>query len=460
MKQDVRRGRGQWRGCYSFKDIISHDESSSHSSTRNGGLKMGDTYYYYYEVDGSTEIHDPAQPSTTSCPYLPGQTVNTLHVPIEQTLRHRSASVNSLRQESYMTMNPEARYITPVPAPAAVANPVIRRLGSASSLLGNHTSSRSKSPGPPWKRIFSRKSANADVERPGTPSLSRDGAMTPSLWPLPDSRPTSSSDGRRTRDISPESLRRFLIEDPPLPPVTALSNPPPRALHIPSEVAEDIDDDDDNFATSAMPETPVFATRLSPPPFQRCVSSDSKPQTITSSSSPTLAIRPSSSQQGKESKKSGVVEEGSPQLPKLDTTEAGQCGRSPSVSSTAFDTPMSPQSLAEELPPFYDSNDDDDVLSSNDGDCSAYRPHAGPSTKPSFKGYSLPRHAEEHKSADGSCPGMMGFHTETAFSKAHESTMPISGPNFLNGPMDTGLGLDDFVNELGLLVGGIGNKNT
>ncbi|KJK79483.1 hypothetical protein H634G_05074 [Metarhizium anisopliae BRIP 53293] len=357
-------------------------------------------------------------------------------------------------------MNPEARYITPVPAPAAVASPVIRRLGSASSLLGNHTSSRSKSPGPPWKRIFSRKSANADVERPGTPSLSRDGAMTPSLWPLPDSRPTSSSDGRRTRDISPESLRRFLIEDPPLPPVTALSNPPPRALHIPSEVAEDIDDDDDNFATSAIPETPVFATRLSPPPFQRCVSSDSKPQTITSSSSPTLAIRPASSQQGKESKKSGVVEEGSPQLPKLDTTEAGQCGRSPSVSSTAFDTPMSPQSLAEELPPFYDSNDDDDVLSSNDGDSSAYRPHAGPSTKPSFKGYSLPRHAEEHKSADGSCPGMMGFHTETAFSKAHESTVPISGPNFLNGPMDTGLGLDDFVNELGLLVGGIGNKNT
>jgi hypothetical protein len=46
MQQDLRRGRGQWRGCYLFKDIISED-SSSHTSTRNGGLKMGNTYYYY-----------------------------------------------------------------------------------------------------------------------------------------------------------------------------------------------------------------------------------------------------------------------------------------------------------------------------------------------------------------------------------------------------------------------------
>ncbi|KHN97657.1 uncharacterized protein MAM_04672 [Metarhizium album ARSEF 1941] len=287
---------------------------------------------------------------------------------------------------------------------------------------------------------------------------SRDGATTPPTWPLPDSRPTSSSDGRRTRDISPESLRRLLVEDLPLPPPTVPSSPP-RALDIPRALAEDVDDDDDNFATSAISETQVFATRLSPPPFQRCVSSDATPQTNTNSSPPTLAIRPASSHQGRELNKSEAVKEGSPRPRKLDTAVTSQCGCSPSISSTAFNTPMSPQSLAEELPPFYDSNDDDDVLSSNDGDCLAYGSHAASSTKESFKGYSLPRHAEENKSTDGSYSKMIGFHTTTAIPKALESTVPISGTNFLNGPIDTGLGPDDFVNELDLLVGGIVNKN-
>lgn len=69
MQRDVRRGRGQWRGCYSFRDIVCDDASVSASATcvgtsagtgtgfgspsgsclnkRHGGLKMGHTYYYY-----------------------------------------------------------------------------------------------------------------------------------------------------------------------------------------------------------------------------------------------------------------------------------------------------------------------------------------------------------------------------------------------------------------------------
>lgn len=51
MERDVRRGRGQWRGCYSFRDIICDDASDTGkqglSYKRNGGLKMGHTYYYY-----------------------------------------------------------------------------------------------------------------------------------------------------------------------------------------------------------------------------------------------------------------------------------------------------------------------------------------------------------------------------------------------------------------------------
>lgn len=116
---------------------------------------------------------------------------------------------------------------------------------------------------------------------------------------------------------------------------------------------------------------------------------------------------------------------------------------------------MSPQSLAEELPSFYDSNDED-VLSSYDGDYLSCGPRAGLATRESFKGYSLPRHGEEHKSADSSSPRMTGFNT-TSVLAGHTSSMPIGGANYLGATIDTGL--DDFVNELGLMVDDIGNKN-
>ena len=46
MERDIRRDRGQWRGCHSFKDIIC-DGDKGLAAKRNGGLKMGQTYYYY-----------------------------------------------------------------------------------------------------------------------------------------------------------------------------------------------------------------------------------------------------------------------------------------------------------------------------------------------------------------------------------------------------------------------------
>lgn len=46
MQRDIRRDRGQWRGCYSFKDIICDGDGGS-SPRRDGGLKMGETYYFY-----------------------------------------------------------------------------------------------------------------------------------------------------------------------------------------------------------------------------------------------------------------------------------------------------------------------------------------------------------------------------------------------------------------------------
>lgn len=46
LERDIRRGRGQWRGCYAFEDIICDGDGGS-SPKRTGGLKMGSTYYYY-----------------------------------------------------------------------------------------------------------------------------------------------------------------------------------------------------------------------------------------------------------------------------------------------------------------------------------------------------------------------------------------------------------------------------
>ena len=52
MERDVRRDRGQWRGCHSFKNIVNDGDIDSRAK-RNGGLKMGKTYYYYVRVYAS-----------------------------------------------------------------------------------------------------------------------------------------------------------------------------------------------------------------------------------------------------------------------------------------------------------------------------------------------------------------------------------------------------------------------
>ena len=53
MERDIRRDHGQWRGCHSFKNIICDGDSGS-SPRRDGGLKMGQTYYYYVSTPSAT----------------------------------------------------------------------------------------------------------------------------------------------------------------------------------------------------------------------------------------------------------------------------------------------------------------------------------------------------------------------------------------------------------------------
>lgn len=54
MERDARRSRGQWRGCHTFQDIVCDGDQSFISPKRTGGLRMGQTYYYY--VSSQTPI--------------------------------------------------------------------------------------------------------------------------------------------------------------------------------------------------------------------------------------------------------------------------------------------------------------------------------------------------------------------------------------------------------------------
>ena len=48
MKRDKSVGNLHWKGCHSFKGIICDgDALESDGAKRDGGLKMGGTYWYY-----------------------------------------------------------------------------------------------------------------------------------------------------------------------------------------------------------------------------------------------------------------------------------------------------------------------------------------------------------------------------------------------------------------------------
>ncbi|PLB37357.1 uncharacterized protein BDW47DRAFT_117995 [Aspergillus candidus] len=124
MERDRRTGAGQWRGCHTFTDIVCDGQSQSPSS-RSGGLKMGATYWYYYLLDDDVEYHNEAEPVTSRCPFLPGQPVNVLHVPVILPDTHstssRDQSLAGLRTD-HRTMNPEDKFMNPRQPPKPKAS--------------------------------------------------------------------------------------------------------------------------------------------------------------------------------------------------------------------------------------------------------------------------------------------------------------------------------------------------
>ncbi|CAE7030363.1 hypothetical protein PTNB73_05529 [Pyrenophora teres f. teres] len=109
LELDSRGGCNIWKGCFIFSDIVCDGDLQQQTSKRDGPLKMGGTYWYYYKVDEDEERHNPAEESTTFCPLLPGQRLNVLDVPREGHYRSTSDTTSAF------TRNPQDRYLTPVP---------------------------------------------------------------------------------------------------------------------------------------------------------------------------------------------------------------------------------------------------------------------------------------------------------------------------------------------------------
>jgi hypothetical protein len=196
--------------------------------------------------------------------------------------------MNSLRPADFRTMDPQDKFTTPRPAPAV---PITfgPRLGTSAGIRLNHkASSRSLSPAPTpgWtgkaRRLFGLRPSSRSSDRGQTPdSVETEDTVSyaSSGQRLDGTRSTTPSESNRSRDLSPESLRRFLSDDKPLSqPTTAQS----QKLTIPDDIVEEAEDDE-NFATSAVSESVPFTT-LSPPPFQRSLSSPSVTGTQNASS--------------------------------------------------------------------------------------------------------------------------------------------------------------------------------
>ncbi|KAI9838072.1 MAG: hypothetical protein M1819_006227 [Sarea resinae] len=204
MQKDPRKGRGHWRGCHSFENIICDGDPQLPGGRREGGLKMGGRYWYYYRLDHDVEHHNPSEPSTTACPFLPGQPVNVLDVPIEAESEERRGRSDS--RVATRTMNPDDKYL----APRAVPVPKLPRLTTSPASMerkrcevrpppAERSIKSSPYPGSTinFSRLLSRKQSE-DCMRPGSPTLHAPrGTGTASRAPHSAYAETNPLSGRR-----------------------------------------------------------------------------------------------------------------------------------------------------------------------------------------------------------------------------------------------------------------------
>jgi hypothetical protein len=148
-----------------------------------------------YQLDDSIEFHNSAEPSTTSCPLLPGQLVNVLNVPFHLSNgRSRNDSVSSTSSE-LRTMNPEDKFLNPRPVPTPP--PMLARLNTSPTFPQPPNPSDSSTwSGSPW----SAKSFSSSR------GVSPNSAAALRIFRLPRK---ASLDGR-SRSISPTNKQTGL----------------------------------------------------------------------------------------------------------------------------------------------------------------------------------------------------------------------------------------------------------
>jgi hypothetical protein len=261
--------------------------------------------------------------------------------------------------------------------------------------------------------------------------------------------------------MSPDSLRRFLVDDEPAC-LAQLAEERPSVI-IPEDIAEEIDDDD-NFATSAVSENVSFATSLSPPPFKRCHSDG----ILTINTSQRAPLTAHSEQHI--SMKSGSRTSDRSSRPKLSAIDLDCPPSRFSISSdSSLGSPASPSSPAE-MQSFFDTDDEDEDededegLSSNESDRLSFQPLSLPSTRhPSyeqtstlFTGYSLPETASGQAKNSLDVQPAFASISSPALLARDDSSVAVGSPTLLTAPIDAGL--DDFVNELGWMVDVIRGK--
>ncbi|TVY32336.1 hypothetical protein LSUB1_G008221 [Lachnellula subtilissima] len=403
MERDTRRSRGQWRGCYAFTDIICDGDGDS-SPKRTGGLKMGSTYYYYYELDDGTEHYDPSLPSTTSCPYLPGQPVNLLSVPVEiQPLRYRSASMTSMANSDIKTMNPADKFMAPRPPPPTPT--ILPRLNTSPSLVAKKRNARSVSPPSkpersPWspKALFGLRSPAVssfqDNDKRGRSTSTTNtvegssSASNTSLINLSERKATSVP---QTRDTSPQAKISLSREPSPLRQLATheSSTYHSTTLVIPDEIVEEAEDDD-NFASQlnriSLNNRGIF-TQLSPAP-SRMRSQSPQVRTATNTSKP-LPLLPEET----------LVPPPLRLRAAISAAELPRSHFSVSTVSTTISSPADSHFDFSETPSISDSCDDDefsvDIGSENEF---TYSPVIDETLLSGFSGYSLPddQYASEH----------------------------------------------------------------
>ncbi|KAF7937564.1 uncharacterized protein EAE98_001878 [Botrytis deweyae] len=428
MERDSRRSREQWRGCHTFDDIIC-DGDGNGSSKRTGGLKMASTYYYYYELDDGIEVHDTAIPSTTTCPYMPGQPVNILWVPVEVSPpRLRSGSMDSINITEAKTMNPADKFMPPRAPPSKpnVARPASlsssgaevtekpcpwakdRKLGWATKLF----SGRRSQPSSPIPPLASRRSSEPDISQATTRSSSSTNSNT-----IHQTSPTRFEPISRKSSFTRahDSVHNSLM-----------------SLGIPEDISEDCEDDD-NFATQFKElvfEDNDSITGLSPAPFRRQPS----PTSNTYKPLPRLPDDAFTSPIS------------FPPPPNL-TLNLPMSHFSVSTASTALTSPTDSHFGFSDTSSIFDSYDESD-LNEETGDTFTYNPMISEVEKRKFIGYSLPDEdiASEQTIRKASNP----------ISKTNSNDSYPRDSGFANGIQESsakigGSALADFLEDMGYL---------